>query len=221
MPFEVSTIETVTARLRSTRRFVKIEVLKRFASIADPSQITIVIMVDEGPVKVNWDTGAVRAPGGILGGRGPRLMFMPILDYEDGYGFSYGVQFAIPNPAGSRSRLAFPMTWGGEKMAGVELEKNLERGPFTRVKGAGLAVAPGESVFRGERQSRPRLGRRGASIREVAQRNPHDRLAACVVCRPNRGIRHTGCRCGARHTPRSLPFTQCDVREGGLGASCV
>jgi hypothetical protein len=137
MPFEASTIEDVTSRLRATRRFVSVEVLERFASIADPKQITLVIMVDEGRVEVDWDTGEVRAPGGLMRGRGPRLMFLPIFGYEDGYGFSYGVQLALPNPAGSRSRLAFPLTWGGEKMAGAELEKNLDRGPFTRVKGGG------------------------------------------------------------------------------------
>jgi outer membrane translocation and assembly module TamA len=137
MPFADSTIEAVAARLRATRRFVGVEVLKRFASIADPNQITLVILVDEGRVEVDWDTGAVSAPGGFLRGRGPRLMFVPILGYEDGYGFSYGVEFAFPDPMGSRSRLAFPLTWGGEKRAGVELEKNLDRGPFTRVEASG------------------------------------------------------------------------------------
>ena len=67
MPFEASTIETVTTRLRATRRFVNVEVLKRFASIADPSQIIIVIIVDDGPVRVNWETGEVQAPGGNPG----------------------------------------------------------------------------------------------------------------------------------------------------------
>jgi hypothetical protein len=41
MPFESSTLESVTARLRATRRFVSIEVLKRYASITDPSQIIL------------------------------------------------------------------------------------------------------------------------------------------------------------------------------------
>ena len=137
MPFDDNTLETVAERLRSTRRFENVEVLKRFASISDPSQIILVILVDDGRVAVDWSTGEVSAPKGILGGRGRRLMFLPVLGYEDGYGFSYGVQFAVPDLVGARSRVAFPLTWGGEKLAGVELEKNLDRGPFTRVLGGG------------------------------------------------------------------------------------
>ena len=137
MPFENGTLETVAERLRSTRRFENVEVLKRFASISDPSQIILVILVDDGRVAVDWSTGEVSAPKGILGGRGRRLMFLPLLGYEEGYGFSYGVQFAVPDALGARSRVAFPLTWGGEKLAGVELEKNLDSGPFTRVLGGG------------------------------------------------------------------------------------
>lgn len=155
MPFEAATVEAVTARLRATRRFVNVEVLKRFASIVDPAQIILVIIVDDGRVEVNWETGEVKAPRGVLARRGPRLMFLPILGYEDGYGFSYGVRFALPNPTGSRSRLAFPLTWGGERMAGAELEKNLERGPFTRVKGA-VSLSRRENPFFHENDDRGR-----------------------------------------------------------------
>jgi outer membrane protein assembly factor BamA len=137
MPFESSTLETVAERLRSTHQFENVEVLKRFASIADPSQIVLVILVDDGRVAVDWSTGEVSRPKGILGGRGRRLMFLPLLGYEDGYGFSYGAQFAVPDAVGARSRLAFPLTWGGEKLAGVELEKNFTSGPFTRILGGG------------------------------------------------------------------------------------
>lgn len=137
MPFDDGILETVAERLRSTRRFENVEVLKRFASISDSSQIILVILVDDGRVAVDWSTGEVSSPKGILGGRGRRLMFLPVLGYEDGYGFSYGVQFTVPDVLGPRSRVSFPLTWGGEKLAGVELEKNLDRGPFTRVVGGG------------------------------------------------------------------------------------
>jgi hypothetical protein len=135
MPFEAGTIESVTERLRAASRFASVEVLKRFASIADPTQVLLVILVDDGRVAVDWSTGEVSAPKGLLGRRGKRVMFVPILRYEDGYGVSYGVQLAVPNPAGARSRLAFPLTWGGEKRAAIELEKNMSRGPFTRILG--------------------------------------------------------------------------------------
>lgn len=156
MPFEASTLDAVRARLHSAGRFVSVEVLKRFASIADPTQILLVIIVDDGRVEVDWKTGEVKAPGGFWGRRAPRLMFLPIFGYEDGYGLSYGVQFAFPNPVGSRSRLAFPLTWGGEKMAGVELEKNLDKGPFTRVEGGG-SLSRRENPFFAENDDRSRL----------------------------------------------------------------
>src|SRR5690242_19698018 len=52
MPFDERLPAAVEARLRATKRFQKVEVLKRFASIADPSQILLVIVVDEGPVAI-------------------------------------------------------------------------------------------------------------------------------------------------------------------------
>ena len=146
MPFESSTLEAVTARLRATRRFVSIEVLKRYASITDPSQIILVILVDEGRVNVDWSTGEVKQPSKITPGKGTHLMFLPILNYEDGYGFTYGVRFALPDVIGPRSRLSVPLSLGGEKLAGVELEKNLGRGPFTRVLGGG-SVSRRENPF--------------------------------------------------------------------------
>src|SRR5262245_37165042 len=82
MLFESGTLDAVAERLRSTRRFENVEVLKRFASITDPSQIILVILVDDGRVAVDWSTGEVSAPKGILGGRRRRLMFLPLLGYE-------------------------------------------------------------------------------------------------------------------------------------------
>src|SRR5262245_35971089 len=87
-------------------------------------------------------------------------MFLPLLGYEDGYGFSYGVQFAVPNVVGSRSRIAFPLTWGGEKLAGIEVEKNFSRGPFTRVIGSG-EISRRENPHFEENDDRRRLGVRG------------------------------------------------------------
>jgi len=156
MPFEPATIDTVTARLRATRRFVKVEVLKRYGSITDPSQIVLVILVDEGRVDVDWDTGEVKPPSGITRRKGTHLMFLPILHYEDGYGFTYGVRFALPDVFGARTRLSVPLSLGGEKLAGVELEKNLGRGPFTRVLGGG-SVSRRENPFYDANDDRRRI----------------------------------------------------------------
>jgi hypothetical protein len=146
MPFDAATVDAVMMRLEASRRFVAVEVLKRFASITDPSQILLVIIVDDGRVDVDWGTGEVKAATGLLGRRTPPLMLMPILGSEDGYGLTYGVRLAVPNPAGSRSRLSFPLSWGGEKTAGIELEKNLSQGPLTRIEGGG-SVTRRENPF--------------------------------------------------------------------------
>src|SRR5215831_11209692 len=45
-PFEADTLEVVAARLRAANRFRHVQVLKRFASIADASQIILIIVVD-------------------------------------------------------------------------------------------------------------------------------------------------------------------------------
>ena len=39
-------------RLRATQRFERVQVLKRYASIADPTQVIVLILVDEGPVRI-------------------------------------------------------------------------------------------------------------------------------------------------------------------------
>ena len=57
-------------------------------------------------------------------------MFLPVLNVEDGYGWTYGARFGLSNPVGARSRVTFPLTWGADKRAAVQLER-LERGPST------------------------------------------------------------------------------------------
>ena len=127
-----STIADTAARLRATKKFQQVDVLKRFASITDPTQVIVVIIVDEGSVKIE-KTGNPASPTRVVRTRGPHLMFLPLLTSEDGYGPSYGAQFALPDPAGKDSRLSFPATWGGNKRAGVEFEKAIGRSPLSRV----------------------------------------------------------------------------------------
>src|SRR5262245_56600071 len=105
-PFEAGTIETVTGRLRAAKKFESVQVLKRFASISDLSQILLVIIVDEAAVHIEM-TGDPDNPTRIVRNRFPRLLVLPIFGAEDGYGGSYGVRLALPDPPGTRSRLAF------------------------------------------------------------------------------------------------------------------
>ena len=68
----------VAARLRETHRFARVEVLKRFASISDPTQIVLVVIVDEGPVQIDWSAGP-GTPARVVRKRGFHLMFLPLL----------------------------------------------------------------------------------------------------------------------------------------------
>src|SRR5262249_62134140 len=127
MAVEANTVDDAAARLRASKKFEQVEVLKRFASIADPSQISIVILVDEGPVTLHDDgritRGAAGPPiPGLSQAAAIGLMIMPIIKFEDGYGFSYGAQAAIPDVAGKGSRVSFPAPWGGEEGGGRELD---------------------------------------------------------------------------------------------------
>ncbi len=158
-PFGPGTIETVTARLRTAKKFKSVQVLKRFASIADPSQILIVIIVDEGAVHIEM-TGDPDHPTRIVRNRLPRVLFLPIFGAEDGYGGSYGVRLALPDPIGKKSRLAFPLTWGGVKRAAVEFEKTIEDKPIDRIA-AGAWVSRVQNQFYDTPDDRVRMWLRG------------------------------------------------------------
>ena len=138
MPIDGTTIEAVAARLRAAKRFERVEVRKRFASIADPSQIMLVIIVDEGPVKIVM-TGDPDQPTRVVRKRLPNLLILPVLGKEDGHGVTYGARLTLPDPnwMGKRSRVTFPLTWGATKRAGIDLEKRLDRGPLDRVTAGG------------------------------------------------------------------------------------
>ena len=146
--FTPDTAAEVTRRLEAAHRFESVEVLKRYASIADPTQVLLVVIVDEGRVKIEGlDEGEADQPPRVVRGSGLGLMFLPLLDFEDGYGFTYGAQFARPGVAGAHSRVSFPLTWGGDKRAAAQLEKLFDgsqgmfgtRGLLTRVE-TGVSV---------------------------------------------------------------------------------
>ena len=133
-PFTPAVLAETRARLLATKRFDDVTVLKRYASIADATRISVVILVNEKPVSIE----AARAPGQAprLSRRGPlrNLMFMPVLEGEDGYGLTYGARLAYVDVPNKGSRFAFPLTWGGTKQAGAEFEQTVKRGPIDRIR---------------------------------------------------------------------------------------
>ena len=127
-PFQDDTIAIVTARLDASHRFRTVEVLKRFESLSDPSAILLVIVVEEkaaitvtdpdpSPMRKMWAS----------------TMWLPVLRFEDGYGFTYGARVALVDVLGPHSRLSAPLTWGGERRATAEFERTFEHGPLSRI----------------------------------------------------------------------------------------
>ncbi len=127
-PFTDATIANAKKALRQTGMFDDVDVLKRFASIDDMSQIVVMLVVNEGPVKIEMPDVPGAEPKIVRRGFGDRFMYMPIIDAEDGYGWRYGVRVALARPVGKGSRLSFPFTWGGERRAAAELEHTFARG---------------------------------------------------------------------------------------------
>jgi outer membrane protein assembly factor BamA len=127
-PFTETTLADAKKLLRQTGMFDEIDVLKRFASIDDLSQVVVMIVVNEGPVRIEIPDGPDAQARIVRRGLGSRFMYMPIIDAEDGYGWRYGVRVALARPFGKNSRLSFPLTWGGERRAGAELEHTFSHG---------------------------------------------------------------------------------------------
>jgi outer membrane protein assembly factor BamA len=142
--FEPGLIDEVRTRLDRDGRFQDVQVLKRYASIADLSRIVIVIIANEGAVRLSIP-GVEGQPIRVEKRRGLRnLMWLPILDFEDGYGVTYGVRFAFVGVTGERGRVSFPLSYGGHKRAGVEFDRVFTRGPISRVE-VGTAIQQSEN----------------------------------------------------------------------------
>jgi outer membrane protein assembly factor BamA len=65
------------------------------------------------------------------------MQVLPVLNYVDGYGFTYGGRLAFANAIGRDSRISVPLTWGGTKRAAVEIDKNFTGAPIDRLEGGG------------------------------------------------------------------------------------
>ena len=136
MPVAADTVATIAKKLRATKRFESVEVLKRYASISDPTRISVVIIVDEGAVSIKR-TNDPDNPTRVVRRRWPSLLYSPILGKDSGYGITYGALLTRPEPAGKESRIAFPLSWGATKRAGADFEKRFPTGWLTRIEAGG------------------------------------------------------------------------------------
>ena len=131
-PASEALVANLRERLESSGRFAGVEVRERFLSIDDPTRVLIVIVVDEleGISEHDLTPSPMRRFGASS-------MWLPLLEYQEGYGFTYGARVSFMDRLGPRSRVSIPLTWGGERQAQLELERSFERGLLRRVVGGG------------------------------------------------------------------------------------
>src|SRR5205085_12016122 len=85
---------------------------------------------------------------------------LPILGREDGYALTAGARLTLPDKFGKRSRITFPLTWGGTKSAAVDVEKRLDRGPLDRIT-TGASISRRTNLVYDEDDDRARFYVRG------------------------------------------------------------
>ncbi len=96
--------------------------------------------------------GAIQCAVAAASGRvGDRLMFLPIVNYADGYGLTYGARMSTLDLLGAGERLSVPLTWGGTRRAALELGRTFKRGPLTRVESSVGHLAAREPALRARR----------------------------------------------------------------------
>jgi hypothetical protein len=126
-------LREIEQRLEASDHFDTIEVRKRYRSLDAASDVALILLVHEKPgltsatlpEKPRWETWA---------GLKKRLMFLPIVDYDDGYGFTYGGRVSSIGLLGAKERLSVPATWGGTRRIALEVERTFKSGPLSRVE---------------------------------------------------------------------------------------
>ena len=129
-----TTLETIKRRLQDSGHFSTIDIRKRYRSLTDTTDVALVLVVHEKTAVVATASGEIKRP--MMKRITSRVMFLPILSYADGYGFTYGARFSTVNLLGAGERLSVPMSWCGTRRIALEAERSFKRGPLTRILGS-------------------------------------------------------------------------------------
>ena len=124
------TLDTIVARLRASGRFDEVEVRKRYTSLTRSNEVALIVLVRERPASVKRNR-MLRA----LYAASRQTLFIPVLNYNEGHGFTYGARFTLVDVLGDRGRLSVPLTLGGTRQAALELEKRFDAGVVHAVRG--------------------------------------------------------------------------------------
>jgi outer membrane protein assembly factor BamA len=127
-------IEAAAGRLRKSGRFVQVEIRKRYRSLEPGGDVSLIVVVQEHPLPEGAMPGpAILKPFERLWNSG---MLMPILRYDDGFGFTYGARISAVDWPRRGSRLSVPLSWGGTRRAALEYDRTMSKGPFDRIVAA-------------------------------------------------------------------------------------
>jgi outer membrane protein assembly factor BamA len=130
-------LEAAASRLRKSGLFERVEIRKRSRSLEPGGDVALVVVVQERPLPDAAMSGpAALKPFRRLWNSG---MLMPILRYDDGYGFTYGARISAVDWPTRGNRFSAPLSWGGTKRAALEYERTLSKGPFDRIFAAASA----------------------------------------------------------------------------------
>jgi len=194
-PLTDAILAEIERRLKDSGRFETVEVRKRYRSLTNSAEVSLLLVVHERP-----GVTSVEDPVGLLSGSWRRfrskLMFLPILHYADGYGFTYGARTSTVDLLGFGERLSIPLTWGGTRRAALELERTFEQGPITRV----------ESSFGIRQRENPHYG---IADRRIEWKGRAERRFARLV------------RAGVDATRGTVDFGALDDRLWTLGADAA
>jgi outer membrane protein assembly factor BamA len=128
-PLDAAGTDTIEKRLRDSGRFDEVQVRKRFRTLA-MDEVALVLVVHE-----RAGLSSTGEPPTVVRRIRNRLMFFPILYYDDGYGWTYGGQTAVVDALGKGTRLSVPLSWGATKRAAIEADRTFKTGPLTRLTG--------------------------------------------------------------------------------------
>ena len=146
-------LTAIEKRLKDSGRFDEVQVRKRYRTLA-MDEVAVVLVVHEKP----GTSPSGEPPSAMKRLRG-RLMFFPIFDYDDGYGFTYGGQTAVVDAFGKGTRVSVPLSWGGTRRAAIEADRTFKSGPLTRLTGS-FGITQRENPFYEIDDRRTELGAR-------------------------------------------------------------
>jgi outer membrane protein assembly factor BamA len=147
------TLAAIESRLVRSGKFEDVEIRKRWRTIDSTEDIVLVIVVREVP-------GGSSSVGGRLAHAITHPLFLPIFDYTDGYGVTYGARFSPVNLLGQQTHVSVPITWGATRQAAIELNRPLASGPLTRVTSS-IGISEHTNPFYDVHDTRTMLAVRG------------------------------------------------------------